>query len=100
MPSKKKKAAPKVSRPIGTTSTPKKVIPEPETEAEIPTSTVTPVDEAVKSNEPVVQEYDPAAIEEQELQALAEKVKPAAHREITRLIKVCLAHDFIRRLSY
>ena len=87
MPSKKKKAA--VARPFTTTSTPKTVV-EPAPEAEIPAVVEAPVEQVAKPNGQAVEEYDPAAIEEQELQALAEKVKPAAHREITRLIKVCL----------
>lgn len=88
MPSKKKKAA--VARPFTTTSTPKKVV-EPEPEPEIPAVIEAPIEQDPKPNDQVVEEYDPAAIEEQELQALAEKVKPAAHREITRLTKVCLS---------
>lgn len=94
---KKKTQLKKVDRGFATTSTPKKVVPEPTAEPE----TEPQAEQAVSTNdandanslstatvEAEKVEYDPAAIEEQELQALAEKVKPAAHREITRLIKV------------
>jgi len=106
---KKKTQIKKVARPFATASTPKKALPDPDPNDEIPVEEVEAPEAAVNGvngspsngiDHAVQDEFDPAAMEEVELQTLAEKVKPQAHREITRLIKVYCSAYLLSSIAY